>query len=118
MGDGRGGRYAMKMVLIGVAAVLLVGAGCSAAFLRGGAADTTTPTAPTTPVAAEENLVAEAQLVPVHSAALSLPSGGIVAEGLVAQGDQGQAGQGLLRPGPAPPHGPGPPGEAGGPPLQ
>src|SRR5258706_6293435 len=102
MSDERVERYAMKMVLIAVAAVLLVGAGCSAAFLRGGAADTTTPTAPTTPVAAEENLVAEAQLVPVHSAALSLPSGGVAAEVLVPRGGQVPAGPGrpALRPRP------------------
>src|SRR5258706_2670546 len=101
MSDERVERYAMKMVLIAVAAVLLVGAGVYAAFLRGGAADTTAPTAPTTPVAAEENLVAEAQLVPVHSAALSLPSGGIVAQVLLAQGDRVQARPALLPPDPA-----------------
>jgi len=87
----------MKKIWIAVAVVLLVGAGAYAAFLRRAAADTTAQIAPTEPVVAEEQLVAEARVVPVHGAALSLPGGGIVAEVLVAEGDQVQAGQALLR---------------------
>jgi HlyD family secretion protein len=87
----------MKKILIAGVVVLLVGAGVAAAFLRGGAATPTTPTTQPAPVAAEENLVAEARVVPVHSAALNVPSGGIIAEMLVAEGDHVQAGQALLR---------------------
>jgi HlyD family secretion protein len=87
----------MKRILIAVAVVLLLGAGCSTAPEGGGAAAPTTQPAPTTRVAAEGRLAAEARVVPVHSAALSLPSGGIVAEVLVAEGNQVQAGQVLLR---------------------
>src|SRR5262245_7950586 len=87
----------MKKIWIAVAVVLLVGAGAYAAFLRGAAADTTAQVAPTEPVVAEEQLVAEARVVPVRGAALSLPGGGIVAEVLAAEGDQVQAGQALLR---------------------
>jgi HlyD family secretion protein len=86
----------MKKITIGIVVAVLVIAGASAAFLRGSgpAPAATTPTiAPTT----EEALVAEAKTVPVHSVALSLPSGGIVAEVLVAEGDQVRAGQPLLR---------------------
>src|SRR5262249_35009612 len=88
----------MKKIWIAVAVVLaLAGAGAYAAFMRRGAANTAAQIAPTEPGAAEEQLVAEAKVVPVHSAALSLPSGGIVADVLVAEGDPVQAGQPLLR---------------------
>ena len=88
----------MKKSLIVVAVVLAtVGAGCSSAPGGGGAAATTTQPAPTTRAAAEGMLAAEARVVPVHSAALSWPSGGVVAEVLVAEGDRVQSGQPLLR---------------------
>ena len=87
----------MRKILIVAVAVLLVGAGAYAAFLRGGAA-TPAQVAPTAPVVAEaDELVAEAKAVPVHNVALSLPTSGIIAEVLVAEGDQVQAGQTLLR---------------------
>jgi HlyD family secretion protein len=87
----------MKKILIAVAVVLLLGAGAYAAFSRGGSSPTVAPTALATPVVADNNLVAEAKVVPVRSAALSLPSGGVVAEELIVEGDQVQAGQPLLR---------------------
>jgi HlyD family secretion protein len=87
----------MKKIVIAVVAALLLGAGAYAALLRGGGAEPTNQTPTAIPVAAEEQLVAEAQVVPVHSAALSLPSGGIVSALLVAEGDQVQAGQALVQ---------------------
>jgi HlyD family secretion protein len=86
----------MKKFLIAVV-VLLVAAGAYAFFLRGGAANTTTQAAPVAPVQEEEQVVAEARIVPLHSAALSLPTGGIVAEVLVAEGQHLKPGQLLLR---------------------
>ena len=55
----------------------------------------TTP--PVEPVRSTGGVMAEAVVVPVQSAALSLPSGGTVAEVLVKEGEQVQAGQVLLR---------------------
>jgi HlyD family secretion protein len=85
----------MKRILIGIAVLLLLSAVGYLMFQRGG-----TPTAPTAtpaPIMAEDQLVAEAKVVPVQSAALSLPNGGVVAEMLVAEGDHVAAGQALLR---------------------
>ncbi len=48
-------------------------------------------------VKAGNEVVADAVVVPVQSARLSLPTGGIVAEVLVAEGDAVEAGQVLLR---------------------
>jgi HlyD family secretion protein len=87
----------MKKILIGVAVLALVGAGVYGIFLRGGATETTAEMPPTTPVTAEEMLVAEAKVVPAQYAALSLPIGGVIAEVLVQEGDQVQSGQALLR---------------------
>jgi HlyD family secretion protein len=87
----------MKKVLIGITVLALLGAGAYGLFLRGGAAETTTEAPPTTPVTAEETLVAEAKVVPAQYAALSLPVGGVIAEVLVQEGDQVQSGQALLR---------------------
>lgn len=49
------------------------------------------------PVAAPKAVVAEAKVVPVRSAALSLPIGGMVAEVLIKEGDQVKAGQMIAR---------------------
>jgi HlyD family secretion protein len=49
------------------------------------------------PVKAASQVVAEARVVPVQYAALSLPDGGQVAEVLIAEGDRVEAGQLLLR---------------------
>jgi HlyD family secretion protein len=87
----------MKKILIVGAVVLLLGAGVSAAVLRSRGTDTQSQTPTAVPVAAEDQLVAEAKVVPVQSAVLSLPGGGIVAELLVAEGQRVQAGQTLVR---------------------
>jgi HlyD family secretion protein len=49
------------------------------------------------PVKAVDHVVAEARVVPTHSAALSLPAGGVVAEVLVTEGDSVEAGQVLIK---------------------
>jgi multidrug resistance efflux pump len=49
------------------------------------------------PVKASDDVVADAVVVPVQHARLSLPTGGIVAEVLVAEGDAVEAGQMLMR---------------------
>ena len=87
----------MKRIWIALAALVLVGVIAYVAFLRGGSATPTAQTVPTVAPVVDESLVAEAQVVPVHGAALSLPTGGVVAEVLVAEGDKVQAGQPLLR---------------------
>lgn len=58
----------------------------------GGATRTALP-----PIQAEGQVVADAVVVPVRSAELSLPTSGIVAEILVQEGDQVEAGQTILR---------------------
>jgi len=85
----------MKKLLIGVAVLLFLSVGAYVMFQRGDAA--TTPTATPLPIMAEDQLVAEAKVVPMQSAALSLPIGGVVTEMLVAEGDHVAAGQALLR---------------------
>jgi multidrug resistance efflux pump len=84
-------KRAVWLVLI---ALVILLAACS-----GGQAKTDTqaqqPTAE--PVRASGAVVAEGKVVPVQSAQLSLPAGGIVAEVLVKEGDTVQAGQTLLR---------------------
>src|SRR5262245_48069898 len=87
----------MKKILIAAAVVLLLGASVYAAFLRGSGAATQSQTPTAIPVAAEEQLVAEARVVPAQSVELSLPNGGIVAKLLVVEGDRVQAGQTLLQ---------------------
>jgi HlyD family secretion protein len=87
----------MKKILIAVAVVALLGAGVYAAFLRGGGADTQSQAPTAIPVAVEEQLVAEARVVPAQSVELSVPNGGIVAKVLVAEGDSVQAGQTLVQ---------------------
>jgi HlyD family secretion protein len=87
----------MKKIVIGVVVLALLGAGIATLFLRRAPADTSTEELSTTPVVAEETLVAEAKVVPARSAALSLPIGGVVAEILVREGEQVNSGQPLLR---------------------
>jgi HlyD family secretion protein len=72
-------------------------AGCATAPESGGTAAPTTQPAPTARAVPGGALTAEARVVPARHAALSVPSGGIVAEVLVAEGDQVAAGQPLLR---------------------
>jgi multidrug efflux pump subunit AcrA (membrane-fusion protein) len=76
-------------------AVLLLVAACSG--IGGQAKEQATAQAPVEPVRASSSVVAEGKVVPVESADLSLPSGGIVAETAVKEGDTVQAGQMLLR---------------------
>src|SRR6185436_12430270 len=85
----------MKKLLIGVAVLLFLSVGTYVMFQRGDAA--TTPAATPGPIMAEDQLVAEGKVVPVQSAALSLPVGGVVAEMQVAEGDHVAVGQALLR---------------------
>lgn len=87
----------MKKIWIAVAALLIVGVAAYALFARSRAATPAALDAPTAGPAPEEDLVAEARVVPVRGAALSLPAGGVVAEVLVAEGEQVQAGQPLVR---------------------
>jgi HlyD family secretion protein len=75
---------------------LLLGAGCSGAA-KSSAAAAPTAAAPAAAVRADGNVTAEGKLVPQHSAQLSLPQAGVVAEVLVREGDVVQAGQPLLR---------------------
>jgi HlyD family secretion protein len=86
----------MKRILIAVAVVVLLGIGVSAVWLRGGGAGSANQAPTAAPAAVEEQLVAEARVVPAQSVDLSLPSGGIVAKLLVAEGQPVQAGQTLL----------------------
>src|SRR4051794_41584202 len=85
----------MKKLIIAVAVLLFLSVGAYVTFQRGDAA--MTPAATPAAIIAEDQLVAEAKVVPVQSAALSLPIGGGVAEMLVAEGDQVTGGQALLR---------------------
>jgi HlyD family secretion protein len=89
----------MMNKLLPVVAVMVATmiAGCTPTPESGGAAAPTALPVPAARVAAAGTLAAEARVMPVQRAALSLPSGGIVAEVLVAEGDQVQAGQVLLR---------------------
>jgi HlyD family secretion protein len=86
----------MKKVLVGVLLLALLGGGAYFYMIRGNAQ--TAPPAQAAPaVEASSQTIAEAKVVPVRSAALSLASGGIVAEVLVKEGDQVTAGQVLAR---------------------
>ena len=90
----------MKKALVGILVVAVLVAGGS--FLLGcmppGAPDQSAATAEEVPVVRDSgDVVADAVVVPVLDAQLSLPTGGIVDEVLVAEGDQVGAGQMLLR---------------------
>ena len=88
-----------KLFTIALAALLI--AGCSPAAIGGSPtaapAAATGPSATPLPPIAGGGLSSEARVVPVRSAALSLPSGGLIGELLVAEGEQVTAGQPLLR---------------------
>ena len=88
-----------KLFTIALAALLI--AGCSPAAIGGSpTAVLATPPPPRStplPPIAGGGLSSEARVVPVRSAALSLPSGGLIGELLVAEGEQVTAGQPLLR---------------------
>jgi multidrug resistance efflux pump len=70
-------------------------AACSLPGSPGAAA--ATPTVVLPPVKSVDQVVAEAKVVPIQNAQLSLPTGGVVAEVLIKEGDEVQAGQTLLR---------------------
>jgi HlyD family secretion protein len=81
----------LKKIVIAVLALALLGGGAYYAFGRPAA-----PAAPVVaaePIKASDQVVAEAKVVPVRSAALSLSTGGTVAQVLVQEGDHVAAGQ-------------------------
>jgi HlyD family secretion protein len=83
---------ALALVVVGAVAYVVLGRGTSAT------ASEATPQAAELPaVKASQEVVADAVVVPVRSAKLSLPTGGIVAEVLVAEGEAVEAGQVILR---------------------
>ena len=86
----------MKKIIIGVVVLALLAGGAYFAFgMNKPVAQPAVAAAP--PAAAAKAVVAEAKVVPLHSAALSLPIGGMVAEVLVGEGDQVMAGQVIAR---------------------
>jgi hypothetical protein len=88
----------MKRILIGFTVLLLLSTAGYAVVTWRGRQESAAQLQPlASSLAVNERLVAEARVVPVQSAALSLPSGGIVAALLVREGDRVQAGQALLR---------------------
>jgi HlyD family secretion protein len=82
----------MKKGLIAIVILGLFGVGIYAAFGRPAANPPAAPSA-TAEAPAPDQVVAEAKIVPVHSAALSFPSGGVVGKVLVQADDRVQAGQ-------------------------
>lgn len=88
----------MKKWLSIAALVLVVGIG-GAYFATGGfgqgAQSAKTPT-PLQTVKAVDKVVSDGKVVPVRSATLSLPTGGVIAKLAVAEGDRVQAGQTIL----------------------
>jgi HlyD family secretion protein len=90
--------FTVKKVVIGLLVLALL-AGGAYFYTARGQAETAAPAAAQAAPAAEASglTIAEAKVVPLRSAALSLSSGGIVAEVLVKEGDQVAAGQVLAR---------------------
>jgi HlyD family secretion protein len=88
----------MKKVVISVLVLALLAGGVYFYMARGTAETAAPSVAQAAPVAETSGqTIAEAKVVPVRSAALSLSSGGMVAEVLVKEGDQVAAGQVLAR---------------------
>ena len=87
----------MKRLLIGIGVLAVVVAGALVIFTRGGGDDGDDPTTTLPPVNTGDLVEADAVVVPVRSADLSLPSVGTVAELLVAEGERVEAGQVLIR---------------------
>jgi HlyD family secretion protein len=92
----------MKKWMVGIVLLVVLCITAYAALGRGGigaAALQSTPEAADDipPVKASRDIVADAVIVPVQSARLSLPTAGIVAEVLVGEGDAVEAGQVLVR---------------------
>jgi HlyD family secretion protein len=88
----------LKKYIIGLIVLALL-AGGAYIYLGSGKADLAAPqTALAAPaVEASSQTIAEAKVVPIRSAALSLSSGGMVAEVLVKEGDPVKAGQVIAR---------------------
>jgi HlyD family secretion protein len=92
----------MKKWIIAIVVIAVLAAGAYL-FLGGGlsqlSASEPTPDSEAVlpPVRETHQVVAEAKVVPVQYAALSLPAGGVVAETLVDEGANADAGQALLR---------------------
>jgi HlyD family secretion protein len=86
----------MKKISIGVIVLVLLAGGAYFAFGMNRLAAQPAAAA-ALPAAAPKAVVAEAKVVPLRSAALSLPIGGMVAEVLVSEGDQVTAGQVIAR---------------------
>ena len=86
----------MKKALIAIVVLALLAGGAYAAFGQRPAGAATSPsTDPMSPAQANDRIVVEAKVVPMQSAALSFPSGGVVDKVLVQAGDHVQAGQPL-----------------------
>jgi HlyD family secretion protein len=81
------------IIVLGGAAYIFVGRDMIARASQNTPA--ATPELP--PVKASDEVVADAVVVPAHSARLSLPTGGVVAEVQAAEGDEVEAGQVILR---------------------
>src|SRR5947199_233325 len=82
-------RFIVKKIIIGLFVLVLLAGGAYLSLGRGGTtADPAAQAAPVPAVKATDQVVAEANVVPARSAALSLPAGGIVADVLVEEGDQ------------------------------
>jgi HlyD family secretion protein len=89
--------FTMNKIIIGILLLGLLGGGAYLA-IGGAAAPTAPPAAPAAPaVQASGQTIAEAKVVPVRSAVLSLSTGGTIAEVLVKEGDQVKAGQVIAR---------------------
>ncbi len=91
-----------RFALLGMALIVVGGlVGCRPAPATpapaASGATAATPTTVAAVVRSDGRILAEARVVPVRSARLSLPVAGIVAEVLVAEGDQVSAGQVLVR---------------------
>ena len=90
-----------KWIIIFVVVAAVVAGGAYWFFGRDGATASASPTPANAekmaPVVASNDVVADAVVVPLQSARLSMPAGGIAAEVLVDEGDEVEAGQPLLR---------------------
>ena len=88
----------MRRLLIGIGVLVVVAVGALVIFSLAGGNGEDDPAETTLPPVETGDLVeADAVVVPVRSADLSLPSAGTVAELLVAVGEQVDAGQVLVR---------------------
>lgn len=86
--------FIVVALLMGVGSLLL---GCSNSGPSGAQEEPQTTVGEVPLVRDSGDIVADAVVVPVRDAQLSLPTGGIVAEVLVAEGDQVETGQVLVR---------------------